>query len=462
MGISGGPYIVRDSSLVLELDAADKNSYIGSGTTWRDLSGNNKNAILKNSPFFSSTNGGQFSLDGTDDYFYVSGAFTSYTNFTMIAWVKVMTIDLHRGIFAIKNATDTSDFNSGNFAIHTFTGGYFGMEAGNLYAGNTSKNNTVVNGTIAQCTVVCNQSNLLVTYYLNGIADGTQAITSTITFSDHNALFIGCRQYSLTGENNGQNVLTGNIYNISFYNRALSATEIFQNYNEFKTRFTPPTPPPPIITSDLALHLDVSNITSYPGSGTTWSDISGNNRNFNWVSTPTRGTDAGVPYFTTLGNRCIGPASNSFGINNTSGFTIFIVFKQIALSTNHAFKFYTTTNGRAIAPHLAWNDGNIYYDTTPGRVQAASGGTSNWNVFVFTRNGSLNTLYKNENVLASGTLAGNLDLISTAVDLGSSDEYGGNSSLWNARLASFLVYNRGLSNDEIIQNVNFLKYQFNI
>ena len=40
MGVSGGPYIVRDSSLVLELDAADRNSYVSGSLIWRDLSSN--------------------------------------------------------------------------------------------------------------------------------------------------------------------------------------------------------------------------------------------------------------------------------------------------------------------------------------------------------------------------------------------------------------------------------------
>jgi hypothetical protein len=201
------------------------------------MSGNNKTTKLKNNPSFSTTNEGQFSLDGTDDYFYTGGTFASYTNFTMTSWVKVLTLENHRGIFCIKNATDTADYTDGNFAIHTITGSYFGLEAQNLYAGNTSKNNTVISGSIAQCTVVCDQSNLLVTYYLNGISDGTQVITSTTTFSDHNALFIACRQYNTTGENNGQNFLTGNIYNVLFYNRALSSTEVQQNYNAQKSRF---------------------------------------------------------------------------------------------------------------------------------------------------------------------------------------------------------------------------------
>jgi hypothetical protein len=236
MAFGNGPRIVTNG-LVLSLDAADQNSYVSGSATWRDLSGNTYNAALKNNPTFSSANLGNFQLDGIDDYFYVSGSFPVYTNFTIVSWIKISTLDNHRGIFSIKNAADANDYQNGNFAFHTVTGSFFGMEAQNLYTGNTSKNNTAAYNTIAQCILVCDQTNLLVTYYLNGVANGTQAITSTYTFNDHNALFIGCRQYSLTGENNGQNFLPGNIYHISFYTRALSAAEVLQNYNAQKSRF---------------------------------------------------------------------------------------------------------------------------------------------------------------------------------------------------------------------------------
>ena len=53
MGIARGPKIVT-SGLVLALDAADKLSYRGSGTTWRDLSGNNNTGTLTNGPTFSA------------------------------------------------------------------------------------------------------------------------------------------------------------------------------------------------------------------------------------------------------------------------------------------------------------------------------------------------------------------------------------------------------------------------
>ena len=228
--------IVRNG-LVLFLDAADKNSYPGSGSTWFDLSGNGFNATLKNGPTYSTNNLGRFSLDGTNDYAYVGATFPSYTNFTVSFWINAQTVANHRGIFCIKNASDSADYGSGNYAIHTLTDGYFGMEASDLYAGNTSKNSTIIYNTNAHCTVVCDQTNSIVRYYLNGIANGTQGITSTLTFSDHTALFIGTRQYSTTGENSFQNPLTGNLHQILFYHRALPQTEVYQNYISTKDRF---------------------------------------------------------------------------------------------------------------------------------------------------------------------------------------------------------------------------------
>ena len=230
------PKIVTNG-LVMYLDAGNNRSYPGSGTSWTDLSRNGITGTLTNGPTFNSANGGSIVFDGTNDYGYVNKTFSSYTNFTVCFWIKINTTSNHQGIFSIKNSADIQDYMNGNFAIHTISGGYFGMEAQNLYAGNTSTNNTVINNLASYCCVVCNQSGNLVTYYLNGMPDGTQTITSTFTFSDHNLLFLGCRQYSTTGVTNPQNVINATIYSYQFYNRALSASEIRQNYHATKGRF---------------------------------------------------------------------------------------------------------------------------------------------------------------------------------------------------------------------------------
>ena len=51
MAFRYSPKIVTDG-LVLSVDAANKKSYPGSGTTWYDLSGNAINGTLTNGPTF--------------------------------------------------------------------------------------------------------------------------------------------------------------------------------------------------------------------------------------------------------------------------------------------------------------------------------------------------------------------------------------------------------------------------
>ena len=226
-----------------------------------------------------------------------------------------------------------------------------------------------------------------------------------------------------------------------------------------------------IVRDGLVLNLDAGNTASYSGSGTTWNDISGNGRNFTWINTPSFTSIGSSSYFSTSGNRSIGPASNSFGINNTSGYTIFVVCKQNSLVESSAFKFYGSVSfTRGITAHLTWNDNTVYFDqggccSSSQRTEIASGGANTWNIWVFRRlsNSSERSIIKNGTTLATNTAAAaNIDLNSTGVDLGSSDEYGGNSSAWNAQLNSFIVYNRGLSDGEITQNYNVLAGRFGL
>ena len=223
-----------------------------------------------------------------------------------------------------------------------------------------------------------------------------------------------------------------------------------------------------LVTDGLVLALDAANTVSYPGSGTTWTDLSGNGRNFTWVSSPSF-TSGPIPYFSTLGNRCTGPASNSFGINNTSGYTIFLIMMQNALAQSSAFKFYGAA-GRGIFSHCTWSDDVVYFDQggccgSNTRTNVASGGSQTWNIWTFRRftGSSTRSISKNGTTLVTNTAAAvDINLSATGIDLGSSDENGGNSSTWNARLGGFIVYNRGLSDDEITSTVNALKPRYGI
>ena len=82
MALNYGPSIVTDGLQVL-LDAADINSYPGTGTTWTDLSGNGNNGTLTNGPsFLSNENGGIMRFDGVDDYARITPP-TNYSEYTI-------------------------------------------------------------------------------------------------------------------------------------------------------------------------------------------------------------------------------------------------------------------------------------------------------------------------------------------------------------------------------------------
>ena len=218
MGIDIGPIETTDG-LVLHLDAGNTRSYPGSGNTVYDLSGFGNTSALTNGPTYNSSNLGAFVLDGSNDYILVNSQanILSKTAYTKIAFIY------------ISNFSTVNNIISGGFSgQHAFW--MFGTDK--LNAGHNGAWNTVVGATSLSLNTWYFAA---VTYsdlsgwklYLNGREDGTSA--STTTFNGNQEIVIGA--YS-SGNN-----FTGRISNIQVYNRALTATEIFQNYHATKGRY---------------------------------------------------------------------------------------------------------------------------------------------------------------------------------------------------------------------------------
>lgn len=231
-------------------------------------------------------------------------------------------------------------------------------------------------------------------------------------------------------------------------------------------------------TTNLQLLLDASNSRSYPGSGTTWYDISGNNRNFTWNGTGGAVyTSAGQrSYFSTSGTRAQGPNSNSFGINNGTGYTIFMVSTTQTDNGNSAFKFYSTagrgasSGGRAIFLHPGWSNYTMYFDqstccSADQRTQYTFSLTDMRNFRIYTFRSRLydRSIFMNGiSYTTNTTYAGNINLGAFVTDLGGSDEYGDAASTWNGQLAYFSVYNTGLDDNTILSISNSLRGRFGV
>ena len=219
MASSLGPNL-SEPGLVLALDAADRNSYRGSGTTWTDLSGNTNTAILTNGPTFNVSNGGSILFDGVDDCVVVNSnaSILSTTTYTKIAW-----------FYPTSFSTGNNIISGGNSGQHAFW-----LAGGNkLYAGHNGNWSTVVSTTTLSLNtwyfgaVTFNTTTGWI-LYLNGVSENTNVSTTT---------FIGNGEILLAAYGTSVNVFTGRIACGLVYNRVLSATEILQNYNATKTRF---------------------------------------------------------------------------------------------------------------------------------------------------------------------------------------------------------------------------------
>lgn len=219
-----------------------------------------------------------------------------------------------------------------------------------------------------------------------------------------------------------------------------------------------------IISDGLQFYLDSTNTDSYSGSGTAWNDLSGNGNNFSWASTPSF-TSGSPSYFTTTsGGVCSGPASNSFGITNTSGYTIHVICLVNSYTNATTFQFHSSTASynRGIFTHLTWGNQVVYLDqggccASSQRTNVASGGATTWNIWTFRRltNSSTRSIWKNNSNLINNTAsAADPALSSTAVTI--------NVSNWNARLGGFICYNRGLSDAEIADNYSTLRTRYGI
>ena len=219
MGIARGPKIVT-SGLLLALDAADKLSYPGSGTTWRNLASNNFNCTLTNGPTFSGANMGSIVYDGADDSGTCNLVTSDANNVTLEAWFKITTLPGTIILYNGNSAASGYGFTHGACgATSTTLYVFFGGLNCNVvsYAGMTTN---VWYQAVYTRTTTPSTSNIL---YINGISRSTN--TSSNPNAPAGTTSIGDPGYP------------GYISIARIYNRALTATEILQNYNATKGRY---------------------------------------------------------------------------------------------------------------------------------------------------------------------------------------------------------------------------------
>ena len=221
MGLKHHPRVVTDG-LIYYLDAANSRCYSGSGNTTYSLV-NGIGGTLYNGIGFTSSYNGIFTFDGTNDYieFDYNSAINNISQFTIECWYKSSNINVE-GIL----------FNTNTYLFTTPVYGYHLEIYQSKLLFQVFPSESAVQSTITLQNN--NWYNLIATYnsgninlYVNSSIGGTG---SAIFNPSTGSLLLG--KYR-----SGHFVLNGQLGIIKFYNRALSATEILQNYNATKGRY---------------------------------------------------------------------------------------------------------------------------------------------------------------------------------------------------------------------------------
>lgn len=211
-------------------------------------------------------------------------------------------------------------------------------------------------------------------------------------------------------------------------------------------------PPPTHVSSNLVMHIDAGNTSSYPGSGNTVTDIEGGSRTM---------TLNGVTYQTANGGQFNFDGSNDYMSTSTSGLNTGTVAVSLELWVN--FDQYQTTRWWLAvigqygtgSIHLIGRQGvnskrqyGIWSGGQIGGVIGASAG--DWQQIVVTHDGtSTLKLYENNTLIGTNTSAGALNLTNDDLSIGLRT---GSESFFDGKMTILRLYDRELTAAEVQNN----------
>ena len=460
MGLGHSPSIIVDG-LIFHIDPNNSRCYSGSGNTIYNL--------------VNPSIGGTFvgftanPIDNTETRSLAYNGSTTYQEFYPIEPTR-LTVSVWFKATGVPSLNDIY----GGVIIGSSPQHYISYGMGYRWTTNTVLIFQTSNGEIISANAPANKIvNAVYTY------DGTNAklyidgtLASTVPYTTDPSYFgSGNRNLVLGrwGHPGYERYFNGNIYQASLYNRALTASEILQNYNATKKKFYPEEN---IVSDGLVLHIDPSKNTSYPGTGNTIYDLSG----FGNTGTLTNGpvlssSNSGVIAFdgsndyVTIGDKLDLGLSNYtfscwFKLNSITGYQC-IFSKSIAWNVDNRYALYISNN--KLQSFLQGNQGLTGPDVDITSSVTLATGTWYHVTSVYDRSGTLK-LYVNGVLDSSAAISQwqNVNIESSyTFKIGAYATSGNEPTFFtNGNITSFTAYNRALTQQEIQQNYNATKGRF--
>ena len=224
---------------------------------------------------------------------------------------------------------------------------------------------------------------------------------------------------------------------------------------------------PHIIIDGLILHLDAANIKSYPRSGTTWNDLSRKSINGSLLNGPLfSSANNGSIVFDGVNDRVECNEVSAFKISSTitlhASFYInnYVNWAGIVGRNNDSKSVYAL-NLSPNSQRLRFNYNNISPWTT--NIETTSTlPIRQWIISTVTYDGTDVKMYLNgvlDRVATIGSITfdtGSGFPLDIGYDNPGGDEY------FNGNISQILIYNRALTQQEVLQNYNATKGRFNL
>lgn len=224
-----------------------------------------------------------------------------------------------------------------------------------------------------------------------------------------------------------------------------------------------------IVTNGLVLNLDTAQLRSYPTTGTTWSDLSGNGNNGTLINGPTFSNQNGGSIVFDGVNDYVNITNNS-SLNPTGAITVASFFNISSYGANYASIIFKQNNytGQYEQYSLGFITNNIFLAITgvdrTQKVIQTSGNYTNQTVYAV---GTCDTvtdemkLYVNGTLIQTLTFTSTFDIASTPVTIGGTGTVG-YAGWTNGKIYTSQIYNRALSAQEILQNYNATKTRYGL
>jgi hypothetical protein len=440
---------VVDASIITQdlaiwIDANNSSSYSGTGTSITDLSGNGRTQNLQAASQYTMLNGVKCFDCSTNTNYITAASVTPVlptTGFTYIAWARMNSSTSTWRTLYRSNPSDHALL----IEIGTNRLGMYDNQTSAFYPSGYNDVSSLANVWV-QWAVTGDSSGQ--TYYINGQQVGTTVKTA----AGNSHWYTGLQDQPF-----------GYIANMELYVAKLTQEQIQQNYYNQLSKFTTPE----IVTSNLVLWYDPSNSVSYPGSGSTITNL---------ASTSLNGTMSNItytsPYFSYNGSSSqINVPDNALLEPGTGDWTMeaWVYLSSSSGSKVVLGKFDPGGGQQDVSYSIRIQGAGIFAQIGNGSTVVDTAlytlPLNTWTHVTYVwKNIATNSLEAYINGVSAGTVSHSFaSILNTSANLYIGSYNGGEYSQYmNGRIGITRLYSAALSSAQVLQNYNADKSKYGL